>query len=80
MAKKAADLTASDAPEMMRTLPQAFPGLEPTDVNREVTCVGGGAYDGAWTVPAPIPQSLHVGDINYDLSDRAAGVYVWRHR
>lgn len=61
-------------------LPQVFPGLVLAAVNREVSCVGGGALDGVWQVPAPIPQELDTGRVSYDLSDRLAGVYTWRHR
>lgn len=83
MAKKqpATDLTTSEAPEaapIARPLPQAFPGLAPTAVNREVTCIGGGPYDGTWTAPAPLPMDLSAGGTIYNLSDRAAGVYVYR--
>jgi hypothetical protein len=76
---KAEPLATSEAP-LARPLPQAFPGLSPADVNREVRCIGGGAYDGVWTVPAPLPQELSAGTVSYDLSDRDAGLYVWRHR
>lgn len=73
---------AKTLPELKiaRPLPQAFPGIAPTAVNREITCIGGGALDGVWTVPAPIPQELDNGRVSYDLSDRLAGVYTWRHR
>jgi hypothetical protein len=77
--KKADDaLTTSEAPETPRALPQAFPGLSPADVNREVSCIGGGPYDGTWTVPAPLPMDLSAGRVIYNLSDRAAGVYTYR--
>jgi hypothetical protein len=84
MAKKQiADLTTSEAPEAApverpRALPQAFPGLTLSAVNREVSCIGGGPYDGTWTVPAPLPLDLSAGRSIYNLSDRAAGVYVYR--
>lgn len=76
-----AELTTSEAPETaetVRALPQAFPGLSPAATNREVTCIGGGPSDGAWTVPEPIPQNIAAGGAIYNLSDRAAGVYVYR--
>jgi hypothetical protein len=80
MAKKqpAADLTTSEAPEIAKANAQAFPGLALTDVNREVALIGGGPYDGVWSVPAPLPQELSAGRSIYNLSDRAAGVYVFR--
>lgn len=64
----------------LAALPQVFPGFVLTDVNRTVRCIGGGALDGLWLVPAPIPQELDTGRVSYDLSDRLAGVYTWRHR
>lgn len=83
MAKKqpVTDLTTSEAPEaapIARPRPQAFPGLALRDVNREVSCIGGGPYDGTWSVPAPLPLDLSAGRSIYNLSDRAAGVYVYR--
>ena len=45
-----------------------------------VTLQGGGAVDGVWLAPLPLPQALETGAATYDLSDRAAGLYTWRHR
>jgi hypothetical protein len=81
-------LTASEAPETVaapqvaavRARPQGFPGLTLGDVNREVICHGGGACDGTWLVPAPLPQELTGNGSTYDLADRAEGRYTWRHR
>jgi hypothetical protein len=69
---------AGAAPEAVQALPQPFPGLETEAVNREVTCIGGGPYDGVWRVPAPLPQELSHGRHIYNLSDREVGLYVHR--
>jgi hypothetical protein len=77
-------LTTSEAPETpaASALP-VFQGFEATtepEGMQDVTLIGGGPLDGAYRIPIRIPQELSVGAANYDLSDRPAGVYVWRHR
>lgn len=47
---------------------------------RTVTLQGGGAGDGEWRVSDPIPQTVAVYGQTYDLSDRAAGIYNFRHK
>lgn len=83
----AADLTESEAPETAAVPvaapppPALFPGYEETpepEGMRAVTLIGGGSLDGAYRVPERIPQSLSAGREIYNLSDRAAGVYVYR--
>jgi hypothetical protein len=81
--KKTDDLTVSEAPETVPVAvaaPPLFPSLEPSDGLREVSLIGGGGLDGAWLVPEPFPMSLSYGQAKYDLSDRKAGVYVWKYR
>ena len=68
-------LTESDAPE---TAAAVDDGLV------DVTLQGLGAGTSPWRVqPDPdggIPRVLTVGTDVYDLSDRAAKLYSWRHR
>jgi hypothetical protein len=80
-------LTTSEAPEAApakKVVPlPVFQGFEATpepEGMQDVWLIGGGPLDGAYRIPIRIPQELSVGAANYDLSDRAAGVYVWRHR
>jgi hypothetical protein len=74
--KKADDLTTSEAPETAAAV--VDDGLV------EVTLQGLGVGTSPWRVqPDPdggIPRVLTVGTDVYDLSDRAAKVYTWRHR
>ena len=81
MAKKQQQSTP-DAP--VAPVVPLFPGISPETAALagalvEVTIQGGGLV-GSWLVPGPIPQALDHGAHRYDLADRAAGLYTWRHR
>lgn len=72
MAKRAAATVAAAAPVM--------PGYEDHgDGVWTVTLIGNGPIDGTWQVCQPLPQTLLHREAMYILSDRAAGVYLWRH-
>jgi len=91
MAKRTrpAPSAADDALEQERTAPPVattrdvavFPGFDETpepEGMRVVTLIGGGPHDGMYRLPHRIPQNVARGRHIYNLSDRAAGVYLYR--
>jgi hypothetical protein len=81
--KKTDDADAVPTLDQQVQVVPLFPGFEATpepEGMQTVTLIGGGAYDGTYRLPVAIPQELSAGAVTYDLSDRAAGVYVWRHK
>ena len=63
---------------------EAFPGIDlklvPADAEWQVVKLDGpGDTDPRYSVPKPLPLSLDLSGNRWDLSDRAAGVYIPRH-
>jgi len=72
MAKKKSDL-------------DVFPGIDMALVKADaewqaVKLDGPGDDDPSYLVPKPLPITLNHQNSHWDLSDRAAGVYIPRHR
>lgn len=64
---------------------ERFPGVDPALWPKDAEWVpvkldGPGDDDPVYLLPKPLPQTLHLNGANWDLSDRAAGIYIPRHR
>lgn len=62
-----------------------FPGIDLSLVKadaewQDVRLDGPGDDDPVYRVPLPLPLALSHGGSYWDLSDRAAGIYIPRHR